>query len=87
MGKFTDMRLTDQRIIVDGQLFENCVFDNCTLVYQGGPVPGFVRCSFNPPRFTFENQADNTLSFLKSLAADPGMSHVVKSTFPELFKG
>lgn len=84
MAKHSGATFKGQRLVIDGESYEGCTFENCTLVYRGAALPAFNRCTFNPPRFTFEDEADNTLSFLKSLAADPGMRHVIRDTFPEL---
>ena len=71
---------------VDGFVFIDCAFHNCTFVISGRTPPSFVGCAFDRPKFAFKGAASNTLGFLKYLASDPGAHPILRQTFPELFK-
>ncbi|MEZ4717283.1 MAG: hypothetical protein R2851_14540 [Caldilineaceae bacterium] len=43
---YRDERFYNEEIVVDGKRFQNCVFDNVSLVYAGGVLPEFVDCRF-----------------------------------------
>ena len=50
---------------VDGTLFKNTKFRECTLVYSGGDVPGFVDCEFINCKWKFAGAALNTINFIE----------------------
>jgi hypothetical protein len=55
---------TDVRL--DSRSFENCVFDKCTMIYRGGPLPLLVGCSFRNCQWLFEGPALQTLKLLST---------------------
>lgn len=52
---------------MDGNRYVGTVFTNCTLVYRGGPLPVFVRCTFRQVRVRLEGQALQTTQYLQEL--------------------
>ena len=56
-----------ERIVMDGMHFVDCVFDGTQLVYFGGAVPIMNRCQLNGVRFVFEGPAKNTVDLLQWL--------------------
>ena len=68
---------------LDNAGFENCRFENCTMVYSGhGPV-SFSGCVFANVRWVLTGPAQNTMFFLRGLyhgAGDAGRQ-LVENTF------
>ena len=54
-----------QTVILDGEIFSNCEFAACRLVYSGGELPQFDGCRFADCEWKFEEAAARTLSYLK----------------------
>lgn len=54
-------------VTVDGMTFEGCAFIGASLVYNGGELPTFKKCSFENISLEFGEDAENTLIFLSSL--------------------
>lgn len=57
----------DEAILVDGKQYKNCVFQDVTLIYEGGQLPTFVNCQFRGVDMQFAQAAANTLKFLSGL--------------------
>ncbi len=53
--------------VLDGNEYENCTFENCQLLYRGGPIPRVVGCQFNNCQWRFEDAAERTLLFMRQL--------------------
>jgi hypothetical protein len=66
--------------VVDGNRYERTVFTNCTLVYRGGPLPVFVRCTFRQVRIRLEGQALQTAQYMQELQRI-GLTHAVGKVF------
>ena len=65
---YRDERFYNEEIVVDGKRFQNCVFDNVSLVYAGGVLPEFVDCRFAyDVSLEFTGGAANTLQMLSAL--------------------
>jgi len=73
---------------LDAIEFEDCVFENCTLVYEGGPPPNLVGCKFVNSTFRFDGAARNTVDFLRGIK-DPksGLSVVFDMAFGGVASG
>jgi len=67
MATFEKATFTDQTIEVDGNLYEDCKFNNCTLVYRGGDVPQFYDCKFKGGDVKLEGGATRTAEYLSRL--------------------
>ena len=86
MTAFAKMNFTDADVKVDGNQYEECQFNNCTVIYSGGLVPSFSNCSFDGSRFSFDEAAGRTVALLQAWARPgSGFTQVVLDTFPELF--
>lgn len=82
--KYENETFTNE-VELDGNEFIGCVFENCTVVYSGGKQPLITRCSFNNFTFEFRGCADNTVTFLRSMASpSSGLQSIVRETFPGL---
>lgn len=73
------------RLTLDGKTFTDCEFRNAELVYKGGQAPSFINCRFTQSRFAFENEAANTVNFLRGmLQPQSGMRAFVTGMMPEI---
>jgi hypothetical protein len=57
----------NERVEVDGSVFERCVFDRCHIVYSATDYVQFVGCTFNSCDWVFSDAADLTLVYLSAL--------------------
>lgn len=71
--------IKNQQVILDGAHYRNKKFENCKLIYSGGKVPSLINNEFNECEWVFENEARNTLQFLRQLASGGGMDLVLYS--------
>jgi hypothetical protein len=77
---------TGTRLLLDGKHFEDCSFETCTLVYQGGVPPNFVRCDFAAPQFAFEEAAKHTVQLMSAIYNGID-KRIIERTFEEIRKG
>ena len=74
---------------LDGNVYQDCRFENCNLIYAGlGPV-GLQRCAFLNVRWAFVDAASNTLAFMAGLyhGAGEGGRTVIEETFDGIRRG
>ena len=57
----------NETIHLDGQLYLDCEFRRCRLIYSGGEMPGFDVCQFQTCTWHLEGAALRTLDFLSLL--------------------
>lgn len=81
-----EQNFVGDRVLIDGKHFTDCAFDSCTLVYQGGVPPHFVRCNFAAPRFVFEGAAQNTVQLMSAIYNGID-ERIIEKTFDEIRKG
>ncbi|MDB5453693.1 MAG: hypothetical protein JWO33_2271 [Caulobacteraceae bacterium] len=77
----TGLSYNHDTVLLDGEIFANCRFDACRLVYSGGAPPKFDGCEFNECEWKFDDAAARTLSFLKlmwSVGAKPAVQAAIK---------
>ena len=60
-------RFREQVINLDGNVYRNCQFDICSLIYNGGRLPVLAGNSFNNCSFRFENAVERTIKFMTAL--------------------
>lgn len=74
------------RVDLDGNSYVNVVFEHAGLFYAGGKPPVFQNVTFTETcSFTFEEQAGNTLAFIRSMAhPSTNMRFIVDGLIPEL---
>lgn len=77
-----------QTIPLDGDMYKQCEFRQCTLVYSGGELPGFQNCNFYDVTWKFEGAAERTLSFLSLFYHGMGEvgPPIVEKTFADIRK-
>jgi len=57
-------------LVLDGNTFQNCVLQECQLIYRGGTPPMLHANTINNCTWTFEEAAGNTLQFMRALVTD-----------------
>jgi hypothetical protein len=67
---------TDARMVVDGDTFEECTFERCTLIYSAMLPTQIAQCHFKDTKWEFAGPARNTLNFLTELYASGGKALV-----------
>jgi hypothetical protein len=68
-----------ETIVVDGNEYTGCQFQECALVYQGGTVPRFSSNKFESCHWIFDAAAARTVAFMQSLHAG-GFESVIEQT-------
>ncbi|MEM7068661.1 MAG: hypothetical protein AAF478_07225 [Pseudomonadota bacterium] len=86
MAKNLNKNFEKQTITLDGNVFENCTFTGCEMVYGGGDLPGLNGCHFQNCSWAFKEEAAVTLSFLSGMYKG-GFSDLVEDTFHMVRKG
>ena len=73
-------------VVLDDNSFAGCHFKNCVLVYSGGLPPDLRNNQFSTDiQFVFRGAAENTVYFLKAMAAPKsGLQSIIQNTFPAL---
>jgi hypothetical protein len=65
-----------ETVVLDGEHFADCEFQDCRLVYSGGPAPTFANCRFNNCEWKLDDAAARTLEHLKTIWAQGGKAPV-----------
>ena len=86
--KFQDEIFQNERVELGGNIFHNCTFEHCELVFDGDRSPTFVDNEFIGSVFVFTDQALRTLYFLANIYhAGEGGVGVVEQTFNAIRAG
>jgi len=88
--KYSGIKNEGKKITVDFNEYIECEFDNCEIIYKGGNLPVFEKCSFNNCQFSLVDKADNTigyLSFLYQNLAEAGAKSFVEELVSKLKGG
>lgn len=67
MTAYENERFEKQDISVDGNTYVECVFVQCSLIYAGGDLPRFERCTFQASGIQLEGAAAETMQTLKNM--------------------
>ncbi len=54
-----------ETVVLDDEIFEDCEFRACRLVYSGGAPPTFANCRFDACEWRFDDAAMRTLAHMK----------------------
>lgn len=65
-----------ETVVLDGEMFADCEFRQCRMVYSGGKPPVFDSCRFDACDWRFDDAAANTLAHLKVVWAAGGKAQV-----------
>ena len=68
MGLSNQITFTEIDVETDGNQYESCTFNDCKLVFRGGPIPVMNNCQFNGGGWFFEDAAGRTVSLIKEFA-------------------
>lgn len=86
---YENLLITDEDVVVDEQIFRNCRFVGCRIVYNGGNIPEFTDCAFESCQWVFDGPAENTIQYFALLAT--GLGHggaeIVDSVFSSINQG
>ena len=88
MNKETNNTYTNTKVLLDGKIFENCTFKDCTLEYSGTGTVELTGCNFENSKWVFTGAAGNTLNFLHGLyhGMGEGGKKLVEDTFNNIKK-
>jgi hypothetical protein len=85
MAKIENRTYSKEAVNLDGNEFVNCTFNDCTLVYRGGPLPRFAGNSIERCVWNFSDAAELTLRFIAGLyQAGEGGKDVVEKIFDQI---
>jgi hypothetical protein len=76
----------NQEVVIDGNEYQRCNFENCTLIYQGGEPPTFTRCTFRGGSISLDGSALNTMRYMSGLYQG-GLTRPVGRTLESIRKG
>ena len=65
-----------ETVSLDGEVFDDCEFRDCRLVYAGGKPPAFTDCRITDCEWKFEDAAQNTLAHLKVVWGAGGKAQI-----------
>jgi hypothetical protein len=80
--KHTQKTYRDQTVVLDGNEFAHCVFENCTLEYQGVKPVNLSGNTLNNCQWAFKGPAANAVQFMNALyRSGPQGALLIESTF------
>jgi hypothetical protein len=56
-----------ETVVLDGQAFSQCEFQDCRLLYSGGEAPTFDNCKFQACEWKLDGPAAQTLAHLRAV--------------------
>jgi hypothetical protein len=84
--KYKDEKFEEREVVLDGADFENCTFERCRLIYEGGSLPTFRGgTTFSNSTFALEGAAGRSMKYLGMLQAI-GAGNIVEQAFAALNK-
>lgn len=85
MAKNSQQTYKDQIVILDGNEFDRCVFENCTLEYQGVKPVSLVGSTMNNCQWSFKGPAANAVQFMSAMYNSGGQgAMLIESTFNQI---
>lgn len=72
--------------VIDGNRYIECRFEQCKMIYRGGPIPEISGCHFEDCTWHFEDAAERTLLFMRQLyhGMGPGGIQLIEATITML---
>jgi hypothetical protein len=81
VAAYHEKTLKDETVVLDGNEFNSCEFQNCKMVYRGGEHPKLQHCHFVRCSWHLEDAAKKTVLFLRSIYhSGPGGRDLVEET-------
>ena len=81
--KIQGKTFNNEKILIDGNYYFDCKFNNCELEYSGGTPPSFVECEITDTLFSFSGQASATLQFMNAMYHG-GFRPIIEQTFDNI---
>ena len=86
--EFRDEEFNNERVELSGNIFHNCIFRDCELVFDGDRSPTFYDNEFIDTVFVFTEAAAKTLYFLGNIYhAGTGGQEIVDRILDEVRDG
>lgn len=84
--KHVGKKFYNQEVHIDYGAYENCYFENCTMVYSGGPY--WMRDNtFVNHRLTMAGPSQNTIQFMAAMYADGKGREIIENLFQQIREG
>ena len=86
MARYESQTFSNAQVRIDGNQYNHCRFENCTIEYRGEHQLQLEGCHFQACRWFFNGPAGETLRFLGALHADgdPGLKKMVQETLANI---
>ncbi|MBW1768351.1 MAG: hypothetical protein JRJ65_15055 [Deltaproteobacteria bacterium] len=81
--KYKNKTFNEEKILLDGNEYFGCTFNNCEVEYSGGKPPFIEDCEFHSPCITFSGNASDTINFLTALYHG-GFKPIIEKTFENI---
>lgn len=88
LNRRVDEEFIDQTIVLDFNHFQDCYFENCTLIYHGQGVVNVEGCHFEDCQWTFSSSAAATLQFMRGMYQQGGaLRRIIEEAFNDFVRG
>ena len=86
MARFENETFENKTVVIDGNSYQNCTFNSCTIEFRGVELPSLGGCHFAGCRWSFDGPAANTIRFLTALYGngDAMLQSVVQQTLDNI---
>lgn len=86
MAQVQGVTFTNETVVLDGNEYLNCTFNNCELVFRGTDTVSLHGVTANNCRWTFAGAAGLTVKFMTALYQG-GFSEMVDMTIDNIRRG
>jgi hypothetical protein len=73
-------------VVLDGNDYRNCTFNNCQIVFNGTDSVSLFGINFNDCTWTFDGPAGRTIDFMTALYK-AGLTELIDGTFENIRSG
>ena len=77
---------TNETVVLDSNVYNNCTFNNCEIIFKGTAPVSLQGINFNDCRWTFDGPAGLTIEFMTALY-QAGMTVLIDGTFENIRRG
>lgn len=85
MPRHSQKTYRDQTVVLDGNEFDQCLFENCTLEYQGLRPIQLLGSTLNNCRWSFKGPAANAIQFMSAMYQSGAEgAQLIESTFASI---
>jgi len=82
--KYVGVKFRRKVILLDGDQFVNCSFDECRLQYAGTVLPYIMGCKFGRNDFSFVGSARLTIDLMKALYHEEFFRHLIEQFIAQI---